>query len=147
MLDVTGLNTITDEGLASLVIEEKGVEGIRELRHLRLSGLNKITDEPTIKFCTRNRCLTILELCRCRALTIAGIESMIKALPCLKKININMIPKIKVAKMKDTLESKPGLEVIQFAMRNVDLKDNGLRVPLPRKSKKKKKKKKKGKKK
>ena len=115
--------------------------------HLRLNGLDKLTDEPTSRLCARNTHLEVLELCKCTALTIAGIELIIKSLNCLKKFNINMIPGIKLETIKETLEQKPNLKVLQFAQKNVDTRDNGLRVPLPPKKKKKKAKKgKKGKK-
>ena len=63
------------------MLEEKGVnKGIVGLTHLRLNGLKTITNDPTIKFCCRNRGLQVIELCRCRALTRPGIESIIKGL-------------------------------------------------------------------
>jgi len=58
-----------------------------------------------------------------------------------------MIPKIKIEKMKETLAQKPWVQILQFATRDTNVKDNGLRVPLPPKKKKKKKALKKGKKK
>eukprot|EP00826_Nyctotherus_ovalis_P010640 TRINITY_DN12795_c0_g3_i1.p2 TRINITY_DN12795_c0_g3~~TRINITY_DN12795_c0_g3_i1.p2 ORF type:complete len:201 (+),score=55.04 TRINITY_DN12795_c0_g3_i1:48-605(+) len=141
VLDFTGLNTVTDEGLSSLIIEEKGGEGVTELVHLRLSGLNEITDEPTARFCGVNRGLQILELCKCSKLTAVGIEAIIRDAHCLKRININMIPKIKLESIKETIEQRSGLEILQFAVKNVSLADNGLRVSLPPVEKKKKKKK------
>lgn len=141
MLDFTGLNTITDEGLSSLIIEEKGVEGVTGLVHLRLSGLSEITDEPTVRFCGANRGLQILELCRCSRLTAAGVEAIVRDAHCLKRVNISMIPKIKLESIKETVEQRPELEILQFAVKNVSLADNGLRVPLPPVEKKKKKRK------
>lgn len=111
--------------------------GVTGLRHLRLNGLDKITDEAAVKFCCRNRGLQVLELCKCKKLTLAGIETIIKHLTCLKTININMIPKIKLAKMKETLGQKPWVQVLQFGTRSTNAKDNGLRVPLPPKKKQK----------
>jgi len=123
------------------MLEGKGVAAIKELVKLRLSGLDNITDEPTARFCGVNRGLQEIELCKCNKLTVAGVEAIIKDAYCLKRLNINMIPKIKLDTIKETIEQKPGLQIIQFAVKNVSLADNGLRVPLPPKEKKKKKKK------
>ena len=111
------------------------------MTHLKLIGLTKITDEPVTRFCCRNRGLETLEICKCKGITIACIENIIKTLFCLKRIKINRIPKIKLSTIKETLASKPNLQVFQFGLRNVSMRDNGLRVPLPPKPKKKKKKK------
>jgi len=122
-------------------------QGVTNLNLLRLNGLDKITDDPTARFCIRNKKLAFIEIAKCIKLTIAGVEHIIKGLNCLKRLNINMIPAIKLETIKETIESKPSLQILQFAMKAVDPRDNGLRVPLPKKKKKKKaKKSKKGKK-
>ena len=96
-----------------------------------LNGLIGITDDPTSKLCCKNRGLEVIELCRCNALTITSIEIIIRKLHCLKKLNINMIPKIKLETIIETIEQKPNLQILQFGTKYSDVRDNGLRVPLP----------------
>ena len=147
VLDLTGLTSITNEGIYAFLAEEKGVEqGVLGLRKLKLSGVDKITDHPISKFCCRNRGLEVIELCKCSGLTLSSIEQIVKTLNCLKVLNVNMIPKLNLNSLKDILEQKPWLKVIQFAIKSVNIKDNGLRIPLPPKSDKKIKRKTKGKK-
>lgn len=96
------------------LLADKGVDhGVVNLQLLRLNGLDKITDEATTKFCMRNKKLEVLELCKCAALTAPGIDLIIKSLNCLRSININMIPKIKLEELKEGLEQKPNLKVLQ----------------------------------
>ncbi len=87
--------------------------GVVNLQLLRLNGLDKITDDATTKFCIRNRKLESLELCKCAALTVAGIDLIIKSMNCLRSLNINMIPKIKLEELKEGMSQRPNLKVIQ----------------------------------
>lgn len=142
MLDLSGLSSLTNEGVYALVVEEKGVElGVLGLKHLRLNGISKITDHPTGKLCCRNRSLETIELCKCTGLTIISIEQIVRSLNNLKILNVNMIPKLNLKPIKDVLEQKPWLQVLQFAAKLADVRDNGLRVPLPQRESSKKQKK------
>jgi hypothetical protein len=116
------------------------------LDNLKLNGLDKITDEATKRFCTKNKRLENLELCKCDKLTPQGIEDIIIGLNCLTFINVNLIPKVTAEALQDTLDTKPKLKFLTFAQKCTDPKKAFLKVPQIPKKKKKKGKKKKGKK-
>eukprot|EP00826_Nyctotherus_ovalis_P041585 TRINITY_DN4215_c0_g2_i3.p2 TRINITY_DN4215_c0_g2~~TRINITY_DN4215_c0_g2_i3.p2 ORF type:complete len:135 (-),score=44.20 TRINITY_DN4215_c0_g2_i3:443-847(-) len=105
------------------------------LESLCLNGLDKIGDESVARLCAHNTGLRVLELCRCSGLSIALVENIIKSLNYLQVININAIPKIKLESLKECLEEKPWVRVVQFSSKMASEKDNGLRIPLPPKKK------------
>jgi hypothetical protein len=124
------------------------VVGLKRLRIIRLNGLSKITDHPLLKLCEQAPDLEQLEVSRCETLTDFSIQSIIRNCANLKFIDINGIPAFKYSVLDEMRTVNPNLCVRRYHDQEVDLKDNGLRVPLIVKNDKKKKKKKgKGKKK
>jgi hypothetical protein len=107
-LNLAGCVDITDNGLASLQamdslvslnlayynkITDKGLtylQGLQNLKHLSLEGhIFKITDEG-LAFLHTIENLEVLNVARCRYLTLGGLEPLLNALPNLKQIMLDL---------------------------------------------------------
>lgn len=97
-----------------------------------------------IKISHTTKVLESLELTKCELLTEYSIDHIIKSNSTLTFIDLNGIPAITPQVLENLKLIKPELLIRRYLYQNVDLKDNGLRVP--RRVVDKKKKKKKGKK-
>lgn len=84
------------------------------LQTFKINGLDKITDEATVRICIKNKKLDCLELCKCDKLTPDGIDQIIKALNCLKTINVNLIPKVTPTALQEALDLRPNLKLITY---------------------------------
>ncbi len=87
-----------DEGLVYLsrgAGKQNKVCGLPKLVILKLNGLVEMTDLPLVHIAEVFTSVEVMELARCEHLTEVGIEKVLKFMPNLKLIDLNMIPEVK----------------------------------------------------
>lgn len=114
---------------------------------LKLNGLSKISDHPLSKLVEMAEGMSHLEVARCEALTGNAMKILLTKNTQLKFVDMNGVKELTYTIWDDLKTVRPDLMVKRFKEQTADVKDTGLRVPLPLKKDKKKKKKKGGKKK
>ena len=149
-LDMSGCVNMRDEGLCYLskgLGKQEKVCGLPRLMVLKLNGLVEMGDQPLMQAADTFTRVEVLELARCEKVTETSVEKVLKCMPALKLVDLNLV-EVK-GEWLDELRANPkfGVTIKRFTVQTVDPKDTGLRVPLPVKKKEKAKKKKGGKKK
>lgn len=135
-IDVAGCRGLGDDFLQKItsgelaVGTEKQVPGLQHLATANMNFLTTATGSGICRLLTSAKNLTQLEVAGCELLQEYDVQQILTLGKSLEFIDINHIPIVTAAFFDSLKATAPDLKIRAYQTNLVDLKDNGLRIPL-----------------
>ena len=138
-LFLTGCSRISDHWMNQLMNGDpthnhNQIEGMPKLEVLKLGGLQNIGNNGLNHVANLAVNVQFLELNNLEKLTEMVIENILKNMQNLKIIHLNFTPNVDEKFLQEKQAQYPGVKIIRNINKLTDIKDDGLRMPLPLKS-------------
>ncbi|KAM3131451.1 hypothetical protein pb186bvf_016381 [Paramecium bursaria] len=123
-LNLTGCQSISDHQLTRL-------NNLPHLKKLKLGGVVSLSDSTINQIIQGSPLLSVVSLNNCPRISETGLENILKNQQKLEVLSINFTPEVAEVFLQDKRKENPKINIIRNIVKMTDIKDDGLRMPLP----------------